>query len=165
MGEPVKFVLGELAAERGLARLLLLIPSLLISRLTLLLGDVFTGVRTLLSEVRWKVRACPFLALVGGIVFIGVVSPLLVSGVKSLVTHLESVLVSIAGKRLEARGVESSWAAATEFAAFWAEFLCLLKACLLFWNQIWIAFSDMLQRSASCCLFRLSGAGHWLNSA
>lgn len=54
---------------------------------------------------------------------------------------------------------------ALAFALLAAAFFCFFIACLLFWNHICTAFSDMLQRSANSCLFFLSGAEQMSNSA
>ena len=52
---------GETPTDLRLHGLPALVP--FISLLTLLFGEILIGVRTFLSEVKWKVSACPRLTL------------------------------------------------------------------------------------------------------
>lgn len=128
--------------------------SLLISLLTLLFGEVFTGVKVLLEASRWKVSAW-LLFFVGdfglgdsGAFFGDEVE----RGNASCGTLSESSQEEVSVEMLkssegvlDAKGVVDV-VEPLDLDLLSAMTLCLFMACLLFWNHTWTAFSVMLQR-------------------
>lgn len=148
---------------------------LLINLFTLLLGDVFTGVNVFFCGFRWNVKAWLLFMLgvderlfrewwgLGGVFSSGEEEEEREHELPS--RSMSALTLDASGVAWTSRGGDGGDTVCIIVVDFEVAILCLLTACLLFWNHIWTAFSVIWQDSANSIRFSFDGAGHFSNSA